>query len=319
MEKRKLSGRGKYPQKATGRAISQEERNERDRKHAKELRRLEEKDKRRRNEYSATEKLQPGQEATDSYSSRNSTPGNKRERDYSETPDEDDEVLSPFPERGRFDSISSVVSSSQASPPPAYSPGFGQYQIQQAPLIEARRSEITQAIMPDQQQVHSSNRVSEMVDLRYHDPRNVTEQLSIQTALLPTRLDFRSQNGREPPETPIGESYHSQYCRILALHEAVWRGYGSAPELVGLAVWHGSFDSVPTPTLSEEKASRILQPYSSSQISSPAHLPPSAGNGFNKGIPQFVHMSDVIGQHMNIYDDFEGDFMADILRHDIFS
>ncbi len=321
VEKRKLAGRGKHPERATGRAISQEERDGRDRKHAKEVRRLEEIERRKRDARAATEQYAQGQDAADYYPSPATTPGSKRKREYSATPDIDDGSSSPSQKQVRSQpppAINPSLGSSPplaSSPPPAYSPGG--YHNQQAAGALSPNVSFGQESKTEYKTLENDSGNAEMVDLRHLEPRSLAEQLSIRAALYYTRLHYRSLNDHEAPNTPLGDSYMSQYWQLQTYHQSNWSQYGEAPMLVGIGEWHGSFSVVQTPQLSDKLYSRLLQP--SSNVHSPSLPGPisPAESNHSVDMPRYVRMSDVSPPDAQYTDFDKEDWIADLLKEEI--
>lgn len=316
VEKRKLAGRGKHPERATGRAISQEEREERDRKHAKEVRRLEEKEKRRSDANVAAVQYRQQQEAaTGPYPPPATTPGSKRKRGYGATPDMEDENASPSQKRVRLEPGPGprIDPSLECSPPPAYSPG---------PFHNQRAQVALSLNVSFEQESKSEQQGSEQLDFRYMEPQSLADRLSIKAALLFTRLDYRSIHGKEAPATPSEETWFSQYWCIQQQHQTETSQRDDVPVLVGIEEWYGSFSNVPIPKVSQENYARLLQlcnnaepPPTASALSGTFLIEPNLD--FRQ--QQHVQMSDVNRQDEEMTDFDSDDWMADLLQYEISS
>ncbi|KAK4695333.1 hypothetical protein P7C71_g2400, partial [Lecanoromycetidae sp. Uapishka_2] len=310
IEKRKLAGRGQHLAKANGRKISQEEREKRDRKHAKELRKLEDRERRRRIHSNATTSYLPAQDLMNSYPTPASTPGSKRKREYSETPGINDEFPFASQKRARLDSDIMVDRSMQSSPNLMRNYGPIQAQDHQAPYPA-----LSQETRLDRQQSSTQNHASNMPDLRSLEPSNLAEQLSIQIALYPTRFDFRFQNGIEAPATPNDLSYQAQYWQLQSLHLDNWRGPGPVRDLVGIGSWYGSFRQVPIPEASDDVYSRLLQTSGSIERSVTTDSTSSGGSVFDDNDKEHVQMFNASGQDVE-FNDFDGECWTQMFEYE---
>ena len=104
----------------------------------------------------------------------------------------------------------------------------------------------------------SSHKQSNQLDLRFTKPQTTADDLNIKTALHVTRADFRSRYNFDAPITPNGESYYIQYQIIQAKHAELWVVDDNPPSLIGIGTWYGSFETWPTPHLSQEDLQRLL-------------------------------------------------------------
>ena len=281
IEKRRLPGRGKHLEKAQGRAISKRERDERDRKHANTLRRLEERQKRdsQSNKPNDQGVVDQGTSANDLLSSV-SVPSNRRKRDYEPSSAPSDEWESRSPEVKRHRQLSAT----------------------KARLDSAQ---VTVSFAFTSTSIHDANTENEysddfmdpsvMVDIRLVKPSNPSEQFSINAALFYTRLDYRSLTGREAPATPNAESYMFQYLQIEEHHRAYWAERGVCPNLVSIGEWYGGFGMVPIPMLSDEVYSRLLRVPTDLHGETPGMISPESIG--HETLPRYGLMVDVNPQH----------------------
>ena len=246
IERRRLEGRGKNPEKAAGRSVSAEVREARDEQHMKRFQRLEAEEKARN--YIPTVHLPTCQPIQSSY--EYSKPVSdftallKRKYDDDIQGVLDNQLLEPAQKRSR------VTSPSGISPDvPDFDFGFGD------------DSNATQSAAADAD-LNSGNAASEIAswpeDLRFVTPRNSVEKWSIKAALLHTFVDFRYHHGEAPPIPANDRSYNEQYQEIQSIHQSRWSEPTEAPQLVGIGEWLWSFGHVPMPELTEDIAGRML-------------------------------------------------------------
>ena len=99
---------------------------------------------------------------------------------------------------------------------------------------------------------------SHLTDFRFEKPQTIADKANIKAVLRVTRAEFRSRHGFEAPDTPKDETYHAQYQILQQKHAHLWIIDDSPPLLIGIGPWFGSFDSWPTPHLSQEQLQRLL-------------------------------------------------------------
>ena len=279
-ERRKLGNAGRNPEKAGGRAISDEERELRAMKAARRLQKLERQESARRQ---ASTTPSRGDEYTQNScldsNSRNSSPATdgSRKRGYDDDSDDDiDEYFlqsqqkrvrrSPI-KRSTLDSqpveeeqqasfaIPAVQTSNETQCEPAvgadlHSFDFGDRVLKDVPDFDFgddidTTAPVVSAPPPPQ-------------DLRYVRPQNLAEKLNIKAALLYTCLDYQRFHRGGPPAVPDEESYAEQYQRLQTLHRSKWGLPGQAPPLVLIGKWLGSFSQIPAPELTEAIAGQLL-------------------------------------------------------------
>lgn len=97
------------------------------------------------------------------------------------------------------------------------------------------------------------------VDLRFVEPRNSFDQLSIRTALFYPLSHYQALTGKMPPRTSEGSSYSHQYLQILTALEENWDN-GRTPVLADVGPWFGSFSTVPIPDLPDTVRETLLHP-----------------------------------------------------------
>ena len=264
IERRKLEGRGKNPERATGRSVSAEEREARGEQQMKRFQRLEAEEQARN--YSPMVQLpvyQPLQYGYEYQESISDLQGPlKRKYDDCIYDVLDPQLLEPAQKRPRADSnprispdvtdfnfdVNNVVSGAPLNVSDfdfGYGDGSNMTHWPMADVgLDTRNTASPIASGPE--------------DLRYVIPRNPVEKWSIKAALLPTTTDFQLYHGEEPPPIPEDGSYNEQYEAIQSIHQSRWWHPDEAPQLVGLGEWIGSFGQVPMPDLTEESAGRLL-------------------------------------------------------------
>ena len=294
--RRKSSTRGKYLYKATGRAISDKEREKRDRKFHQKL------ERQAASQPSTPQRLQsvpttPWQ--SDFPSPYLPTPpfsaDNKRRRNEADL--EDYGQSEPAAKRGRPGAsprdprLQGHFSTPQTSPlgpfqqaPTTYDPTsvFSTINSHQVfPSLDATglgldfaggQSVAPKTLAPSKDAVVSeppphriaSTNVSQnehnfQVDHRFLEPQNPSEQVSIQTALFYPRTHYRVLIGEHPPHTSEG-TYSTQWLQILTLLEQKWIEPGDPPVLADVGPWYGSFSAVPTPDLPDRVVDMLLHP-----------------------------------------------------------
>ena len=97
------------------------------------------------------------------------------------------------------------------------------------------------------------------VDHRFVEPQNSLEQLSIQAALFYPRAHYFALMGEHPPRTSEG-TYSTQWLQILALLEQKWIEPGNPPVLADVGPGYRSFSTVPTPGLPDRVLEMLLHP-----------------------------------------------------------
>ena len=246
IERRRLEGRGKNPEKAAGRSVSAEVREARDEQHMKRFQRLKAEEKARN--YLLTVQSPTYQPIQSSYGYSEPisdfTAPLKRKYDDDIQDVLDNQLLEPAQKRSR------VVSPSRIRlDVPDFDFGFGD------------DSNTTQSAAADAD-LNSGNAASEIAswpeDLRFVTPRNSVEKWSIKSALLHTAIDFLHYHGEAPPIPSNDRSYNEQYQEIQSVHQSRWSQPTEAPQLVGIGEWLWSFGHVPMPELTEEIAGRML-------------------------------------------------------------
>lgn len=265
IERRRLEGRGKNPEKAAGRSVSAEVREARDEQHMKRFQRLEAEEQARN--YLPTVQLPVYQPMQNSYEypapiSDFTSPLKRKHNDAIQDV-LDNQLLEPAQKRSR------VVSPPRISPDvpdlnpkddylvlgaPAHVPdfdfGFGEDSV------------TTQSAVADVG-MSPGNTTSKIAswpeDLRFVVPRNLVERWSVKAALLPTAIDFLHYHGEWHPSIADDRSYNEQYQEIQSIHQSRLSHSSEAPQLVGVGEWLWSFDQVPMPVLTEETAGRLLR------------------------------------------------------------
>ena len=264
IERRRLEGRGKNPERATGRSVSAEAREARVEQQMKRFQRLEAREQARN--LLPTVQLPVYQPMQSSYEYSEAMPDStgplKRKYDDGTYDFSDNQLLEPAQKRCRVASISRI------SPEV---PDFNFHNdnvVPGAPLNVpdfdfgyGDDSKLTQWAVADVG-LDTGNTASPIAsgpaDLRYVVPRNLVEKWSIKVALLPTITDFQLYHGEELPSIPDDGSYNEQYQAIQFIHQSRWWHPDEAPQLVGLGEWLGSFGQLPMPELTENTAARLL-------------------------------------------------------------
>ena len=292
--RRKSSTRGKFLYKATGRAISDKEREIRNKKLEQKL------ERQAASQPSTPQRLQsvpttPLQ--SDLPSPYLNTPpfsaGNKRRRD------EADDQSKPAAKRGRLGASPRDPRLQGRFPTPQASPEdpFQQVSTIYNPTsnfstIDSRQvfsgsnatrlgldfaggeSVIPEILAPSKDAVVSepppdsiaSTNASQnenifQLDHRFVEPQHPREQLSIQTALFYPRTHYLALIGEHPPQTSEG-TYSTQWLHLLRLLEHKWIEPGSPPVLADVGPWYGSFSTVPVPDLPDRVVKMLLHPKS---------------------------------------------------------
>ncbi len=264
IERRKLEGRGKNPERAAGRSVSAEEREARGKQQMKRFQRLEAREQARN--HLPTVQL-PGFHPTQSSYEYpepilDFTGSLKRKREDGTHDVSDNQLLEPAQKRGRVASLSktspvipdfSFVDDDVVSGAPLHVPDFDFGFGDDSNMTHSAEAEVG---------LNLGNTVSPIAsgpeDLRFVVPWNLVEQWSIKAALLPTAIDFQLYHGEAPPSIANDGSYNEQYQEIQSVHESRWSHPDDAPQLVGLGEWLGSFGQVSMPDLTEETAGRLL-------------------------------------------------------------
>ena len=264
IERRRLQGRGKNPERAAGRSIPAEEREARGEQQMKRLQRLEAQEQERNQ--SPTVQIPVYQPLQNSYEYSEPVPDFtgplKRKRDDGIYDVLDPQLLEPAQKRFR------VASTPRTSPDVPNSSLHDDNLVSGAPLNVPifdfgydDGSNMTQWATADIG-LDTGNTASPIAsgpeELRYVVPRNLVEKWSIKAALFPTIADFQLYHGEMPPLIPDDGSYNEQYQAIQSIHRSRWWHPDEAPQLVGLGEWVGSFGQVPMPALTEEIAERLL-------------------------------------------------------------
>ena len=264
IERRKLEGRGKNPEKATGRSVSAEEREARGEQQMKRFQRLEAQEQAQN--HSPMVELPVCQPLQYGYEYPEPTPDHKgplkRKHDDGIYGVLDPQLLEPAQKRCRIDSD------------PRISPDLTNFNFHDNNVVSGAplnvpdfdfgyggNSNMTQWAAADVSAdtgKTASPVASGPEDLRYVVPRNLIEKWSIKVALLPTTTDFQLYHGEEPPSVPDDGSYNEQYQAIQMIHRSRWWHPDEAPQLVGLREWAGSFSQVPMPDLTADIAGRLL-------------------------------------------------------------
>ena len=289
-ERRKLENAGKNPEKAGGRAITEEEREARAKKAARRLQRLEKQEPTRRHTLTAPSLenlfVQGSYHSADSYAPPPAPNRLKHGRDDEIDENINDYIIKPPQKRARRSpktkstldpSIAEAeqlalfaMSADQVPKPEGPHQISGVAQPPSQPAVGAdfysfNLGREVPADVPDFNFGDDADISTPIVpapplpqDLRYVRPRNLAEQLNIKAALLYTCLDYSRYHGEGPPNLPDEESFAEQYQRLLTLHRDYWTQLGQAPPLVLTGKWFGSFSQVPAPELTEEVAGQLL-------------------------------------------------------------
>ena len=264
IERRKLEGRGKNPERAAGRSVSAEEREARGEQQMKRLHRLEAQEQARNQ--SATLKFPVYQPMQSNYEYPEPTSDPirplKRKRDDEIHNALDNQLLESAQKRCRAASIPRISTDVPEL-------NFHDNNVVSGASLNVSDfdfgyrddSNMTQWAVADVG-LHTGNTASTIAsgqeDLRYVVPRNLVEKWSIKAALLATINEFRLYHGEEPPTISEDGSYSEQYQAIQSIHQAKWWHPAEAPQLIGLGEWLGSFAQVPMPDLTEDTAGRLL-------------------------------------------------------------
>ena len=289
-ERRKLENAGKNPEKAGGRAITEEEREARANKAARRLQKLEKQEATRRHTPTAPSPgdhfVQGRYHSANSFAPPPATNRLKHGRDDEIDEDIDEYIVQPPQKRARR----SPKMKSTLEPPIA--------EAEQLALLAMSADQV-----PEPEGPHKISGVAQppshpavgadfysfdfgrdvpvnvldfdfgddadisapiiltpprAQDLRYVRPQKLAEQLNIKAALLYTCLDYSRYHGEGPPNLPNEESFAEQYQRLLTLHRNNWTQPGQAPPLILAGKWFGSFSQVPAPELTEEVAGQLL-------------------------------------------------------------
>lgn len=294
---RKASTRGKFLYKANGRAISDQERQKRDRKLNQRL------ERQAASQPSTPRRLQsapvtPWRSASPSpyLPTPPLSAGNKRSRDDVQVSGNDDiDPSEPAAKRGRLGAsprdprLQGGFPAAQLSPegpsqqaPEASNPTSvfqtidWQYglldsnatgpglDLEDGSFVQPQdlaQSEIPDVAEPSPNSVASTNASldenNSQVDYRFVEPQDSFDQLSIQRALTYARAHYQALTGEIPPHTSEG-SYIAQYVSILILLEEKW--VGRTPVLADVGPWLGSFNSVPTPDLPDTVRETLSHP-----------------------------------------------------------
>ena len=248
IERRKLSTRGKYLYKANGRAISEDERELRDRKLHQRLAR----------QAKALEQPQsmpatPVQSTSQSpYLAVPPPGGNNKRRRQDDLEDIDPGLREPAAKRGRRDATS--LDPSLGRPLPTLFEDDCKHAPQQHEGTNTTATASNNTPLPTE------------LDYRFIAPQTPLQQLRIQAALFYPRAHFYALTGEHPPHTSEG-TYADQYFEIVALLKQKWLMPGEFPFLADIGAWHGSFDVVPAPTLDDGVMWSILHPGTTAIVS----------------------------------------------------
>ena len=247
IERRRLEGLGKNPEKAAGRSVSAEEREARGEQQKKRLQRLHAEEQARTHLPTVQLPVYQYMQNNFGYAEPISDCTGSLKRKYDEDIQNilDNQLLEPAQKRGR------VASPQKTSP-----------DVPDLDLKIGDESNTTQSAVADVD-LNSGNTASTTVswpdsDLRFVVPRNFVERWSVKAALLPTAIDFLQYHGEGPPSVAEDRSYNAQYQEIQSIHQSRWSHSTEAPQLVGIGQWLWSFDQVPMPILTEETAGRLL-------------------------------------------------------------
>lgn len=278
IERRKVETRGKYLYKATGRALCEEERKERDRK-------LDEKLARQAAQQSRTTQQRQNVPARPSQSASPSpylpTPplstGKKRRLEDTGLEDFDAGHSEPAAKRSRHDSVSRLQSplptlfedrsieqapaASQASSTANPSGAFPRHSHSHNQAESSKPHHRTHSIKTPRTLSSSSPAPpsSSAPDYRLITPHTPHEQLLIQSALFYPRAHYRALTGEHAPHTTTTGTYTDQYVQLVAHLERKWAGRDEeVPALADVGPWTGSFEAVPRPRLRDEVVWGIL-------------------------------------------------------------
>lgn len=232
VDHRKLSTRGKYLYKATGRAISEGERKLR---HAKLDQKLERQAKARQQSQSTP--ATPAQSVSQSpHLAITPLSANNKRRRLDDLEATEPGLAKPAPKRSRRGAAS--LDPSMGSP---LSTLF-EDDREQGPVKHEEGKTTATASNDDPPPTE--------LDYRFTGPQTPLQQLRIQAALFYPRAHFFALTREHPPHTSEG-SYIDQYLQIVALLEQKWLIPGEAPALADIGPWYGSFDVVPAPILED--------------------------------------------------------------------
>ena len=264
IERRRLEGFGKNPEKAAGRSVSVEEREARGEQQKKRFQRLQAEEQARNHLPAVQSPVYQPMQNNYGYAEPISDFTGSLKRKYDDDIQDvlDSQLLEPAQKRSRVASPPRVRPDApninaqdgyMVSGAPAHVPdfdfGFGD------------ESNTTQSAVADVG-LSSGNTASTTVswpeDLRFVVPRNFVERWSVKAALLPTAIDFLQYHGEGPPSIADDRSYNEQYQEIQSIHQSRWSHSTEAPQLVGIGEWLWSLDQVPMPVLTEETAGRLL-------------------------------------------------------------
>ena len=344
VERRKSSTRGQHLFKANGRAVSEDERKERDRKLDEKLRRQAAREPKSpsrpqsipvtplqhtsRNPYLPTPPLSSGNkrlredDGFGRFGVGQSEPAGKRIR-------LDASPLVPHLQ-GRFPAFPSV-------PKDPFQPALNAYDT--PGLVSTNNWNHGQSgsnsiglglnfgglpgPLPQRPEATNTERTvstngSPQIDYRFVDPQNPLEKLSIQAAVFYPRAHYYALIGEYPPY--FEGTYASQYNQMSALLAQNWMVPGELPTLADIGPWRGSFNMVPTPNLPDELLWIMLHP-------NPAPLPvpeapttdnPSQGSSTNIGVenvqsePGFDTGLERDMESNDWNDDLFGEYMEDV-------
>jgi hypothetical protein len=279
-ERRKLENAGRNPEKAGGRAITEEERELRAMKAARRLQKLERQESARR-QASTTPSRGDGymQNSCLDTNSQDISPAtdSSRKRGYDDDSDDDidEHFLQPQQKRARR----SPITGSTLDPQPAEEEQQASFAI---PALQIpNNAQCEPVVGADRHSFDFGNRILDDVpyfdfgddidittpavsapappqDLRYIRPQNLAETLNIKAALLYTCLDYQRFHGEGPPAMPNEDCFAEQYQRLRNLHRSKWSLPGQAPPLITIGKWLGSFSQIPAPELTEAIAGQLL-------------------------------------------------------------
>lgn len=325
-ERRKLENAGKNPEKAGGRAITEEEREARAKKAARRLQKLEKQEATRRHTPTAPSPenlfVQDSYHSADSYAPPPAPSRLKHGRDDEIDENINDYITKPPQKRARRSpkmkstldpsiaeaeqSALFAMSADQVPKPegPRQISGLAQPPSQPVVGVDFYSFNLGRKVpadVPDFDFGDDADISTPIVpapprpqDLRYVRPRNLAEQLNIKAALLYTCLDYSRYHGEGPPNLPDEESFAEQYQRLLTLHRNYWTQLGQAPPLVLAGKWFGSFSQVPAPELTEEVAGQLLG--TSAESTAESSMPETTGTVGDMSISEWTEqVSDEIG------------------------
>ena len=244
IERRKSLTRGRYLYKANGRAISEDERKNRDRKFEKKLEtqaaRQPKMPQRPLQSVPATSLQSASPQSLDLPTPPLSA-GIKRRR---EDDDGSGDSGASLAKQGRFG-----TSASSQRPIPKLSRGLPEFHPQ---TPEAKNT--GGSASPDGIQNYNDFQF----DFRFVDPQSPFDQLSIQAALFYPRAHYYALTGQHPPQTSEG-TYAHQYLQLSTLLAQNWLLDGGLPSLADVGPWGNSFSMVPTPNLPAEVMDIVLR------------------------------------------------------------